>query len=81
MRHLQIDEPVGSGVFAFEEVLVFVVEGGLVLDELGDGEDGLELFEDGVVLVGPQHLDDAFDGEEVFGVEFGPVFVEEFSKT
>ena len=53
VRHLQIDEPVGSGVFAFEEVLVLLVEGGLVLDELGDGEGWEELFEDGVVLVGP----------------------------
>jgi hypothetical protein len=81
MRHLQIDEPVGSRVFAFKKVLIFLVEGGLVLDELVDGEDGLKLFEDGVVLVGPEHLDDAFDGKEVFGVELGPVFVEEFSKT
>jgi hypothetical protein len=67
-------------VLALKKVLVFLVELALVVDQFGDGTDGEELFEDGVLMVLPEELHDAFDGEEVLGLELGPVLVDELDE-
>ena len=78
MTHLQIDQIVRSGMLTLKEILVSFVELTLTLYQFRNRSDGYKLTEDGVLMVVPKNLHDALNGEEVFGLELGPVLVDQF---
>ena len=67
-------------MFALEKIFIFLVKLVLLLNQLRNRSDGNELFEDGVLMVLPEHFEDTFDGKKMLRLEFGPVLIDQLDK-